>query len=314
MELLKKKNYSLLEPSYFLQGIKENRSYIMGIAIICVIIYHAFCWVYNPIGKFNIGYFGVDIFLFLSGFGLCHSYEKNSLLIFYKNRLLRIYPLYFISVCIAYALYYNRWGVSTFLENLTTLGYYLHYGVNRFDWYLNALFTLYALFPLMYLYSKLKLLGVTLLTVIIFIFMHYHSNMPYWYDCLISRLPIFIYGILFSKCYKSCNYIIIVGLLLFFPCRIFSSRFLSTNFLVLPIILIALYLLPLINSKLKSFIIFCGKYSLELYLANEVIPRVYDVININVYINAILYIILEILFTYIFICITKSINRLKSHN
>lgn len=49
----------------------------MGIAMILVVIYHAFSCVYNPIGVLNIGYVGVDIFLFLSGFGLASSFEKN---------------------------------------------------------------------------------------------------------------------------------------------------------------------------------------------------------------------------------------------
>lgn len=280
----------------------------MGIAMICVIIYHAFCWIYNPIGVFNIGYFGVDIFIFLSGFGLYYSFEKNSIKTFYKNRFKRIYPLYCISVCIAYALYFNRWEFTTFLANLTTLGYYLDYGINRFDWFLNALITLYILFPLFYHYSKLKYVGLILLTVVVFVFMHYH-RMPYWYDCLISRLPIFMYGILFSRCYKSSPFIIFLGIVLFFPCRLYSSFFLSTSFLVLPIIVISLYILPFLCSSLSSFINFCGRYSLEIYLANEVIPRVYGISNMNIYQKAISYIVIEMIMSYVFICITQSIKQ-----
>lgn len=83
-----------LKTDRFILEIKNNRTEIMGIAIISVLIYHAFCWIYNPIGAFNIGYFGVDIFLFLSGFGLSFSYEKNKIRTFYNNRFLRIMPLY----------------------------------------------------------------------------------------------------------------------------------------------------------------------------------------------------------------------------
>lgn len=280
----------------------------MGIAILCVIVYHAFCWVYNPIGVFNIGYFGVDIFLFLSGFGLCYSFEKNSIKTFYKNRFIRIYPLYFISVCIAYALYYNRWEFTTFLANLTTLGYYIDHGVNRFDWYINALITLYIVFPLLYQYSRLKYVGLILLTIVVFVFMHFHP-MPYWYDCLISRLPIFLYGILFWRCYKSSTIIMILGIIFFFPCRLYSSQFLSTSFLVLPIILVSLYILPHLCSKLIGFINFCGKYSLEIYLANEIIPRVYAIASMNIYQKAIAYVIIEIVMTYVFICVTRSIKQ-----
>ena len=303
-------NNSLLKPICFLQGIKDNRAYLMGIAMIFVIIYHAFCWVYNPIGMYNIGYLGVDIFLFLSGFGLCFSYENNSIKTFYKNRLTRIYPLYAISVFIAYILCYNKWEFSTFLANLTTLGYYIDSGTNRFDWYINALITLYVCFPLLYLYSKLKYIGLIALTIAVFVFMHF-NYLPYWYDCLISRLPIFLYGILFVKCYKSSNIVILLSIPLFYFSRIYSSQFLSTNFLVLPIILISLYIMPLLSSRLKGFINFCGKYSLEIYLANEVIPRVYQLTETNIYQKAILYVVIEVIMTYVFICITKSIRQRK---
>jgi len=85
-----------------ISNITVNRSYLMGIAMLFVIVYHLFCWVFNPIGVCNIGYVGVDIFLFLSGFGLAHSFERNSLIDFYINRLKRIYSIYFISVLAKY--------------------------------------------------------------------------------------------------------------------------------------------------------------------------------------------------------------------
>ena len=47
----------------------------MGGAILCILIYHAFCWIYNPIGRFNIGYVGVDVFMF-SGFGLYKNVDE----------------------------------------------------------------------------------------------------------------------------------------------------------------------------------------------------------------------------------------------
>ena len=88
-----------------LELILSNRSFLMGVAMIMVIVYHLFCWVYNPIGIFNIGYIGVDVFLFLSGLGLSYSYEKNSIVHFYKNRIKRIYPIYLLSVLATYIIF-----------------------------------------------------------------------------------------------------------------------------------------------------------------------------------------------------------------
>lgn len=301
---------SLLTPSILLQSILANRTYLMGWAMICVLIYHAFCWIYNPIGHLNVGYIGVDVFLFLSGLGLAFSFEKNDVGTFYKNRFWRIYPLYIIAVSITYALCYAKWDFTTYLANLTTIGYYMDGGKNRFDWYVNALISLYITFPLFYYYSKLRYVGLAILTILVFLWgvLYYHT-VPYWYDCLISRLPIFLYGIMFSKCYKSSNIVALVGILLFIPCRVFSSKSLATSFLVIPLIIFLLDLVPQLSSKIRKTIEFCGKYSLEIYLANEMIPRAYAIIKPNLGFKILLYVVIEIVFAYIFIMISKNIVK-----
>lgn len=130
-----------------LNAIIANRSFLMGVAMIMVIVYHIFCWVYNPIGPLNIGYVGVDIFLFLSGLGLSCSYEKNSITQFYKNRIKRIYPIYIISVLTTYLIFNSNWSNFDLFANIVTIGLYTKGGVYRYDWYLESLFTLYILFP-----------------------------------------------------------------------------------------------------------------------------------------------------------------------
>lgn len=80
--------------------ISENRVLLMALAIIFVVIYHFKCW----IGGFpwyigiiiKYGYIGVDIFFFLSGFGLTYSFQKNNIKTFYKNRLKKILPCYIL--------------------------------------------------------------------------------------------------------------------------------------------------------------------------------------------------------------------------
>ena len=39
-----------------------------------------------------LGYIGVEVFLFISGFGIAHSLAKNSLGQYYKNRVIRLIP------------------------------------------------------------------------------------------------------------------------------------------------------------------------------------------------------------------------------
>ena len=135
----------------FVVLLSKNRSYLMGMAIIMILMYHAVCWTYNPFGiykDYNIGYVGVDVFMFLSGFGLVFSYKKNSIWRFYYNRLKRVYPVYALAVIFAFVIIYKRWSGEVLLLNLATLGYYINHGIYRFDWYAESLFLLYLAFPL----------------------------------------------------------------------------------------------------------------------------------------------------------------------
>lgn len=84
--------------SNFSQFNKVDRNSMLGIAILMVIVYHLFCWVQNPIGSFNIGYSGVDIFLFFSGMGLARSFKNRSVGDFYARRLKKVYPLFLVTL------------------------------------------------------------------------------------------------------------------------------------------------------------------------------------------------------------------------
>lgn len=301
-------NNALLSSQTIVKAIAEDRTYLMGIAMLMVLIFHAFCWIYNPFGVLNIGYAGVDIFLFLSGYGLAHSYQKNSLSTFYKNRIKRIYPLYFICVCIAYLIYHSHWTLSDFLLNLITLGYYIHYGEMRFDWYTESLFTLYLLFPLFYAYSKSGYKGLFFLFSCIFALLCYF-NILWHYDCLIARIPIFVYGAMFVRYNKHTLAFAITGIILFIPCIYFSSKFLATSLLVLPIIYISIYCLKYLNATTKSLIEFCGKYSLEIYLANVLMHKILGLYAESTISRLLIYITLQIVFSFCLISINNWIKR-----
>ena len=78
---------------YTPEFLNNNRVLLMGVAIILIILYHAYCVLGGPFIFFKYGYIGVDIFLLLAAFGLSYSYTKNTFGKFYLNRLKRIYPL-----------------------------------------------------------------------------------------------------------------------------------------------------------------------------------------------------------------------------
>ena len=62
------------------QAILYNRNYLMGIAMLLVLLYHFTCWIgfRKLLLPFNWGFIGVDIFLFLSAIGLGFSASKRT--------------------------------------------------------------------------------------------------------------------------------------------------------------------------------------------------------------------------------------------
>ena len=80
----------------------RNRTTLMCLSILGVICYHL-CLRGIHIGRLNVGYAGVDVFMLLSGYGIAKSLARNSIKQFYIHRLRRILPLWIvmtISICI----------------------------------------------------------------------------------------------------------------------------------------------------------------------------------------------------------------------
>lgn len=73
----------------------------MFIAIIGVVSYHlALRGI--PLGRLNIGYIGVDIFMLLSGYGISKSIQHNTIRRFYKNRVRRILPMWTLMISLSW--------------------------------------------------------------------------------------------------------------------------------------------------------------------------------------------------------------------
>lgn len=286
-----------------------NRSILMGIAMIMVVIYHFFCQVYNPIHFFNIGYVGVDLFLFLSGMGLAESYKKNSIIQFYKNRFFRIYPIYFIGVISSFAIFKSNWGFDDLIANLFTFGFYTKGGVQRYDWYLESLFTLYLAFPLFVYFGKTRYVGIISLFIIVAVTL-YNFNIPWYYDCVIGRLPVFLYGILFKECIYSYKTIAVIGLVLYSPCRLYISPFLASSLLTIPLILLFLQLIPRILTVLRQALSYIGKHSLEIYTANLYVCFADSIYQFNLLEKTVFYVFIQLVASYLLI---KANNLITKH-
>lgn len=160
------------------QRISKYKSALMGIAILIVVYGHYFYYhsnftVYQDLNItmwYTVG--SVDIFIFLSGFGIWHSLSKNSdPLTFMQRRLGRLLPSYipFILVYCAFFVLTNQMNKWQALGNLTTFGWWAQIG-QQFNWYIPTQIALYLFSPLFFRiiqqYEKKSLLMIPLMYLI----------------------------------------------------------------------------------------------------------------------------------------------------
>ena len=262
------------------------RNYLMGIAMLLVLLYHFTCWIgfRKLLLPFNWGFIGVDIFLFLSALGLGFSASKRTYKDFIRRRFIRIMPLYIFAAIVDSVLFHfthnetlNLWD---WICNITSLSYYGIGGYVR-DWYLSSLLLLYIIFPILsYFVNKCKQGGVVA-SFFLSLLIVFNIEMPFQYNCFVSRIPIFLLGIyVFNKLSSdSANelnlfrwgYLAgILGIVIFIYANIQRPEllFISTALLALPLIGILLKWVQYIPQYVLNVICYMGKYSLEFYIAN----------------------------------------------
>ena len=143
------------------EQLARYRSAVMGFAILWIMAYHSrmsfsFLPVFGEaVNRFRAnGFGGVDIFLFLSGFGLYGSLSRGGgQLDFYKRRLKRVIPAY-LPVLAAWLLLRlpgtprSSWPRAV-LGNLTGTAFWTGASAT-FNWYMLALFSFYFIAPLFF--------------------------------------------------------------------------------------------------------------------------------------------------------------------
>ncbi len=140
---MKRRNITHMQP--FNETLSAHRTYLMGIAMVSVMLFHEGWINWTPFVAFRIcGHLGVDIFLFLSGFGLVYSLRKHTVTDFYKRRICRILPLCVFCGTIKYLL--CQYGGDLFFYKhiswLTIIGLDL--------WFLADLWVFYLFAPFIY--------------------------------------------------------------------------------------------------------------------------------------------------------------------
>ena len=262
-------------------SFSKYRSYYMGCAMVMVLLYHwsGICAELQFLGCFKWGYIGVDIFVFLSGMGLCYAYNKYHPLVFYMRRFLRLYPIYMLTAilctlmwalaheCVPGALI---WLGELF--GLQSVGI-----VPFFDWYLSFLLLLYLIFPVLYRARHSALvIGLYLLAYVVL----RNYDVTWQLSCMISRVYVFVLGMMAYETLMNrlpvarlgvlCLVITIIPFVLEIP-----DRFLLVSSF-LPLVLLMLYalhrLLTVVDRGmlLSRAIDYVGKNSIIVYTSNVV--------------------------------------------
>ena len=192
-----------------LKLIKKHRQAIIGVAAYLILKFHCQIPIYPENLKIpyfidyfimKSGFYGVDITLLLSGFGLVNSINNNSLSKYYKHRISRII-IPFVLMGVRYYFYYE-WNLKTLILNITGINFYLKNTLS-FLWFIPAISTLYLLFPLYYKWYKKQnnKLMATIISLIVWLIpiKCLESLIRHDFFIFINRIPVFLIGIYFGQ-------------------------------------------------------------------------------------------------------------------
>ncbi len=183
----------------FLKDISLQRSAIMGISIIAVILFHQDFVSSFPLSIFHyFGNWGVDVFLLLSGMGLVNSLRKNPIRIYYRRRLLRLFPSCLICgifKCLSFLV------IGTFYifpNNTNIINMLSPFSLDL--WYIRAILVYYILSPWLHKYLQEKTAITMAFVIMLFLinelfFRVHESNSPTW---ILERLLVFTIGMLLT--------------------------------------------------------------------------------------------------------------------
>lgn len=303
--------------------ISENRVLLMALAIIFVVIYHFKCW----IGGFpwyigiiiKYGYIGVDIFFFLSGFGLTYSFQKNNIKTFYKNRLKKILPCYILYgfILVLHMFFHSSVSLSWYqiIYKFSCMEYlFEHKGI---DWFVNAIIILYVLFPIFFKLMKILREYILILIVPVIWLITINCDLHWTHLAMLHIIPMFLFGIYCALNFNKDRRIINISLLYFiyFIITLFISNkwgFLCTT-LVTPLIIYIILKLNIKKDKYNIKII--GANTLQIYYGTNLALLSYDYLyDSGRSVKAIIFFLFLIFGSYLFSWITKKSNDFISHS
>ena len=276
--------------TFKLQHISYFRAELMGFAILWIMAFH-FEFMQIPLLPYitQYGYAGVEIFMFVSGFGIFYSLRKNNnnLFHFYKKRIMRIFPTYYL-IGILDSIFVFHDSLFTYLFRFSTIGYWL--GTTFDEWYIPSLIVLYIFSPLIIRLLKPKKIKIVWITITIFIllafYLAFNPILERHYYFLVYRIPAFLFGMLcaYWQSERKGEYLFVTISIICLPLFIilfrlyptyYNFRFSSFLFLMPTIVIILTSLFRMNISMLNNTLLKIGKASLEIYMIQGVLYHLY---------------------------------------
>lgn len=269
-----------MDKIFQLRDISTYRSELMGWSIVWIMMLHFGFYSLKPLGFVaQYGYAGVDIFMFVSGLGLFYSLDKSPFLVaFYRKRLIRIFPAYYIVGAFAsFGLFHDT--VLQYLFRYTTIGFWT--GGLYYEWFVPSILLLYLLSPL---FKQMGVKGQAVLAVCFLILSYYLLEREDLIDgahyFLIFRVPAFLFGMICAQWLKNgfsakwFIWIAIAGIPFFvwlYPKfhQVYLYKYYSVFFLMPVFIIVFIGISKYI--KCTNTIVGCiGRSSLEIYLIQKI--------------------------------------------
>ncbi|MCM1078509.1 MAG: acyltransferase [Bacteroidales bacterium] len=279
------------------------RTTLMGIAIIGVFIAH---WLHssniacNSV-LYNSLYFFTKLaftpaFLFLSGYGLYYSMEKEpSWISFYKKRILRLYIPY-VLISFPLLLLLNRLnhnGVLDLFEEITTLKYWISgnfYGM----WYVSLSVLLYLFYPIIHVVlTSFRTEHIQYILFFVFVCISLEllkkNNLDYYNLVIhtVTQVPAFVLGVYSASLSKKKETRNIVGNMIYIIlllCSLYLKQANPSYFSILSRVTIYMPMICVFFSlmsdyyaikALKKLLDWFGKYTLELYILHLLLYNIF---------------------------------------
>lgn len=272
----------------------------------------------------------MDIFLFLSGFGLYYSYNNSTdVFMFYRKRFKRILPIWFLTA-VPWYLYIDFFksnsGLKLFLGDVSTLSF-LSNG-DRGHWYIFGIVVLYLIYPVWHeeIHNNTIKTMLVFSSVWIILIIYIAFFKPFLFENInvfLMRIPIFFIGAFFvtlSECEINISVkkvtlvlfiLFILSLLVEGLLCIFGMQYSAlARLFYTPFALAICYFCPLLHfNNLIYFIVeWLGKISLEVYLVHMKIISI--VSNVLPEINLAIVNVLSVFITLLFCFLLKNISEL----